>query len=287
MGLMASPEVSMPQPLTVPAENAPSAGTMRMRNSSPSCQESARALPEDADRILEEQLPQVRFIARYIHRSMPQHVPFDDILQAGLIGLLDAMTKYDPRRGVGFGSYAKFRIRGAILDSLREMDWGPRGLRRSARSLDQAHARAIARLGREPSEPELASELGVELPELQSLKQEISALKFESVWGRTTHDGEEGDPFPIAAPLAETPLFLCARSEAQRLLTLAVAELPRKQQEVIRLYYCEHLLMKEVGSVLGLCESRVSQIHSAALRSLKLWLVLRLGPIGDGLPALL
>src|ERR1700741_3913296 len=115
--------------------------------------------PEERERILLEQLPQVRFIARRIHERLPRHVPFEDLVHAGVLGLIDALHKFDHTKHVQFGSYAKFRIRGAILDSLREMDWSPRDLRRKSRRVEEAHAKLRAALGRNPSEPELAAEL--------------------------------------------------------------------------------------------------------------------------------
>src|ERR1700731_770992 len=111
---------------------------------------------EERERLLVEQLPQVRYIARRVHERLPRHVPFEDLVHAGVIGLIDALHKYDSGKHVQFGSYAKFRIRGAILDSLREMDWSPRDLRRKARQLEEAHNRLRLELARNPSEQELA-----------------------------------------------------------------------------------------------------------------------------------
>src|SRR5215471_8786046 len=108
---------------------------------------------DQSDALLLEQLPQVKFIARRIHERLPQHVPLDDLVHAGIVGLIDAMHKYDTKKNVRFASYAKFRIRGAILDSLREMDWSPRDLRRQARRVEEAHDKLRLELGRNPSEP--------------------------------------------------------------------------------------------------------------------------------------
>src|SRR5437899_767117 len=119
------------------------------------------------ERLLMDQLPQVRYIARRIHEHLPRHVPFEDLVHAGVVGLIDALHKYDHNKHVQFGSYAKFRIRGAILDSLREMDWSPRDLRRKARLLEEAHHKLRSELGRNPTEPELAAEFGMDLRGLQ------------------------------------------------------------------------------------------------------------------------
>src|SRR6202142_4375103 len=132
---------------------------------------------EERERLLMEQLPQVRYIARRIHERLPRHVPLEDLVHAGVVGLIDALHKFDRGKQVQFGSYAKFRIRGAILDSLREMDWSPRDLRRKARRLEEAHNTLRSTLGHSPSEIELAAELGISLPELQKLLGEISSLE--------------------------------------------------------------------------------------------------------------
>src|SRR5690242_10732426 len=136
---------------------------------------------QERERLLMEQLPQVRYIARRIHERLPRHVPFEDLVHAGVVGLIDALHKFDRGKHVQFGSYAKFRIRGAILDSLREMDWSPRDLRRQSRHLEEAHDRLRLSLGRNPTEPELAVELGISLTELQKLLGDLSSLEVGSL----------------------------------------------------------------------------------------------------------
>lgn len=224
----------------------------------------------DRERLLEEQLPQVRYIARRIHERLPRHVPFEDLVHAGVLGLIDALHKYDQGKHVQFGSYAKFRIRGAILDSLREMDWGPRDLRRKARRIEEAHAKLRAQLGRNPSEPELAQELGMDLRDLQTLLGEIDGLEVGSLRVESPRDGKEEDLCEYLPDDPEdTPLFQCMRSEMKEILARAIAELPEKERQVLALYYFEELTMKEVGAVLGVGESRVSQIHSIAVVRLR------------------
>jgi len=226
---------------------------------------------EETDALLMEQLPQVRFIARRIHERLPRHVPLEDLIHAGVIGLIDALRKFDREKHVQFSSYAKFRIRGAILDSLREMDWGPRALRRKARDLDVAHHRLATLLGRSPSQPELAKELGMELQELQLLMGQISGMEIGSLRIESPWDGKEEDlcDFLPSAP-EETPYFKCLNSEMKQLLAKVIAELPQKERQLLSLYYFEELTMKEVGEVLGIGESRVSQIHSACLGRLRI-----------------
>ncbi|MGH9513881.1 MAG: FliA/WhiG family RNA polymerase sigma factor [Terriglobales bacterium] len=234
---------------------------------------------EERDRLLMQQLPQVRYIARRIHDHLPRHVLLDDLVHAGVLGLIDALQKFDAEKHVQFGSYAKFRIRGAILDSLREMDWSPRDLRRKGRRLDEAYGKLRSELGRTPNEPELAAELGMTLRELQGLLGEIDGLEIGSLRVVSPRDGEEKDLCEyLASDADETPLILCLRSERKKLLADAMQKLTQKEQQVLVLYYYEELTMKEVGAVLGVGESRVSQIHSVAVVRLRA----RIGQLAGG-----
>lgn len=221
---------------------------------------------EERDRILMEQLPQVRYLARRIHERLPRHVPLEDLVHAGVIGLIDALNKFDSSKHVQFGSYAKFRIRGAILDSLRELDWGPRELRRRARRVEEAHRKLSLELSRAPSENEMAKELEMPLAEFQHLLGELDSLEVGSLRVASPWDGKEEDlcDYLPNAP-EDTPFFRCLHSEMRELLTRVIAELPDKEQQVLALYYFEELTMREVGAVLGIGESRVSQIHSLAV----------------------
>jgi RNA polymerase sigma factor for flagellar operon FliA len=225
---------------------------------------------EERDRILLEQLPQVRYLARRIHERLPRHVPLEDMIHAGVIGLIDALNKFDRSKRVQFGSYAKFRIRGAILDSLREMDWGPRELRRKARRVEEAQRKLSLDLSRAPTEVEVAAELSLELREFQQLLTELDGLEVGSLHLESPWDGKEEDlcDYLPNAP-EDTPFFRCMRSEMKELLARAVADLPEKEQQVLALYYFEERTMKEVGAALGIGESRVSQIHSLAVVRLR------------------
>jgi len=225
---------------------------------------------EERDRILMEQLPQVRYLARRIHERLPRHVPLEDMVHAGVIGLIDALNKFDRSKHVQFGSYAKFRIRGAILDSLREMDWGPRELRRKARGVEEAQRKLSLELSRAPTETELAKALGLELREFQRLLTELDGLEVGSLHLESPWDGRDEDlcDYLPNAP-EDTPFFRCMRSEMKELLARAVSDLPEKERQVLALYYFEELTMKEAGAVLGIGESRVSQIHSLAVVRLR------------------
>lgn len=224
----------------------------------------------ERERILMNQLPQVRYIARRIRERLPRHIALEDLVHAGVVGLIDALHKFDPSKHVQFSSYAKFRIRGAILDSLRELDWSPRDLRRKARALQEAHTRLSGALGRVPTETELAAELGLELRAFQSLLTELDGLEIGSLRVQSPSDGREEDLCEhISNPPEETPYFQCLKSELKQLLAQGIDELPEKERQVLSLYYYEDLTMKEVGQDLGIGESRVSQIHSIAVIRLR------------------
>jgi RNA polymerase sigma factor for flagellar operon FliA len=224
----------------------------------------------ERERVLMEQLPQVRYIARRIHERLPRHVPLEDLVHAGVVGLIDALSKFDETKHVQFSSYAKFRIRGAILDSLRELDWSPRELRRKGRLVEQTYNQLSVKLGRAPSEVEIAEELGLELKELQSLLAELDGLELGSLRVESPQDGKEEDLTDrLTSAPEETPFFSCLQGEMRTLLMQAIGELAEKERRVLSLYYYEELTMKEVGEVLGIGESRVSQIHSLAMVRLR------------------
>lgn len=226
--------------------------------------------PAEQERLLLEQLPQVRYIARRIHDRLPAHIQFDDLVQAGILGLIEALHKYDPSKNVELKTYAKHRIQGAILDSLRDLDWSPRPLRKKARQLEQAHQRLRSRYGRPATEPELAMELGVELKELQRLLGDLRGLDLSSLQDEFTESGQERDSLAAPTPGGDQePFTECLRGELRQFLTVAVGELPPRERQVLALYYFEELTMKEVGAVLGVGEARVSQIHAAALVRLR------------------
>jgi RNA polymerase sigma factor for flagellar operon FliA len=239
---------------------------------------------ETRNQILLEQMPQVRYIARHIHDRLPQHVPMEDLVHAGVLGLMDALTKYDESRQVQFKTYAKYRIRGAILDSLRELDWSPRDLRRKARMIEVASARLSHALGRAPTEQDLAEDLGLSLDAFQHLLSELEGLDLGSL--HVENNGHEQDDDLceyLPGNPEESPYYLTMKSELKQLLISAIEELGEKEQQVLSLYYYEELTMKEAGAVLGVGESRVSQIHSLALLRLRERLQTTL--IGKQMPA--
>ena len=224
---------------------------------------------DERQRVLNENLSEVRYIARRIHDRLPSHVPFDDLVHAGILGLIDAVDKFNPARNVQLKSYARFRIRGAILDSLRQMDWSPRNLRRQARRIEEARRELAIELGRAPTETETAARLGMQLTEFQQLLGDLRGLDLGSLQGAQDDGGSEEETGPIAQRTEEDPFQLTFRTEMRVLLVEAISELDEKEQQVLGLYYLEELTMKEVGVILDIGESRVSQIHSAALIRLR------------------
>src|SRR5579871_5066292 len=160
-------------------------------NSQPRSDTIAPLAPAERQRLLTDNLPEVRYIARRIHDRLPSHVPFDDLVHAGILGLIDAVDKYDPARNVQLKSYARFRIRGAILDSLRQMDWSPRALRRQARRIEEAQRQLASTLGRAASEAEIAQHLGMKLEEYQQLLGELRGLDLGSLQAGANEDGQE------------------------------------------------------------------------------------------------
>lgn len=224
----------------------------------------------ERERLLLEHLPQVKFIARRIHDRLPSQVPLDDLIHAGVIGLIDAVEKFDPNKNVQLRSYAKFRIRGAILDSLRAMDWSPRHLRRQARRIEEAHRGLKLRLGRAASESELAAELGMKLEDFQHVLGELRGLDLGSLQAESIDPQSEEEAVSYRAGGNEKdPFFLCLHGEIRSHIATALEDLDEKEKQVVTLYYLEELTMKEVGAVLGVGESRVSQIHSAAMVRLR------------------
>jgi RNA polymerase sigma factor FliA len=222
----------------------------------------------EREQLLLRYLPEVRYIARRIYERLPSHVSFGDLVQAGTLGLIDAVDRFDRGRNVDIGTYAKFRIRGAILDSLRRDDWSPRSLRMSMRKVELASRTLANDLGRWPSESEIATALELTLEQYRDLIGSLTGLTLESL-DVQLEDSDETLLDRLQAPDDQSPLKLCLRSELHAFLTKALGELAEKERQVLSLYYLEELTMKEVGAVLNLGESRVSQIHTAALIHLR------------------
>ncbi len=224
----------------------------------------------EREKLVLENLPEVRYIARRIHERLPVQVPFEDLVHAGIIGLMEALQRFDPKKQVHLKSYAKFRIRGAILDSLRTTDWSPRSLRKQARMVESAYVALSSELGRAPSESELASRVGMDLLSFQQLLGDLHGLNMGSLQALASEDLPDEEACVYQSNGSdEDPFFQCLRSELRSQLAEAMNTLEEKERQVLGLYYFDELTMREVGATLGITESRVSQIHSLALIRLR------------------
>ena len=218
------------------------------------------AMPENETRneLILSELSQVYYIARRIHERLPQHVPFEDLVHAGVLGLIEAVRKYNPQKNTSLKSFASFRIRGAILDSLRAQDWGSRPLRRKGRGV----ADSIARL---------TADLELEISELHKLLGRLDGLHIVGQMVGSQFEGSEPQDLIENAPADErqNPFEICLRAERSEYLTQAIRTLSEKEQMVVSLYYREELTMREIAAAMDLAESRVSQIHSLAITNLR------------------
>lgn len=224
------------------------------------------------DRLIKQYLPLVKYVAGKLAVGMPQNVEFDDLVSYGVIGLFDAIEKFDPGKHVKFKTYAVTRVRGAIFDQLRQLDWVPRSIRQKTREVEDAVRRLEAQLGRSASDQEIARELGVSEKDFEKLVMKISGttvLSLNDVW----YSGEENDRMSIGdsieSPQSRNPDAIVEKQEVKRVIIEAINELPDKEKKVLVLYYYEDLTLKEIGAVLGVTESRISQLHTKAIMRLR------------------
>lgn len=226
---------------------------------------------EDPEGLVMQELSQVYYIAARIRERLPQQVDLEDLVSAGVIGLLEALRSFDASKNIQFKAFAKFRIRGAIIDSLRESDWGSRSLRRKGREIAEATTRLEGRLGRHPVESEIANELHLETSHLQSILSQLDGLFVSGQQSAVSNDrGELVDVIESAQNLADPdPFDICLRGELRGHLTEAISQLSEREQLILSLYYREELTMKEISQVVGVALSRVSQILQATLKKLR------------------
>ena len=219
------------------------------------------------DEIILEHLSLVKAIAIRVHENLPVHVDLDDLIHAGVLGLFDAATKYNPDKKVVFQSYAKHRIKGAILDSLRQLDWASRDMRRRHKQMEAATRELASALQRTPTEQEIAEKLGMDVERWRNMMIDLRNIGLISASTRTNEN--EDLPAPDFPSKPETqPDSICAREQLRGVLGVAIKTLPERYQKVVTLYYTNELTMKEIGGILGINESRVSQIHKAALEKM-------------------
>jgi len=226
----------------------------------------------ERETLILEHMPQIKYIAQRISTKLPAHVELNDLIGTGVLGLLDAIEKFDPNRGVKFKTYAELRIKGAILDSLRNLDWAPRSLRKKSKDLEKIYHDLEQRLGRPATDKEICDEMQISLEEFYELVDQIKGLNlgsFQEIAGQD--DEKSGEPLVKYAPDAPQmdPFFMFQKSEVKGILGTAIDTLPKKERLVISLYYFDELTMKEIGKVLGVNESRVSQLHTKAMLRLR------------------
>jgi RNA polymerase sigma factor for flagellar operon FliA len=226
---------------------------------------------DDRNDLVMQELPQVYYLASRIRERMPKNVELEDLVQAGVLGLIDACRSYDSAKDAQFSTFAKFRIRGAILDSLRKLDWGSRTLRRRSREIAATVSKLESALGRPPVEEEIAAEMQMRLDELQTAMTQIDGLCL--VGQQVSSSRGNAEPYDLieSAPSSgeENPFELCLKGERKEQLAEAVSRMSEREQLILSLYYKEELTMKEIAQVVGIAVSRVSQIHAAAMIKLR------------------
>ncbi|MFZ5450956.1 MAG: FliA/WhiG family RNA polymerase sigma factor [Thermodesulfobacteriota bacterium] len=219
--------------------------------------------------------PLIKYIASRLALRLPSHISLDDLISSGIIGLIDAIHKFDPGKNISFKTYAEFRIKGAILDELRSLDWIPRSVRKKTHLIENAYGELQKTLGR-PAEPEeVAEALGLDLDEFYRLLDEtksVSLVELEGVWKAISSGPElaENDvPEILQDENVRDPFMAVHYSQLQEVMVRGIENLPDKEKLLISLYYYEELTMKEIGQIMGYTESRISQLHTQAMLRLR------------------
>jgi RNA polymerase sigma factor for flagellar operon FliA len=225
--------------------------------------------PAERDALINETLPLIKHIAHRVATRLPSNIELQDLINAGVLGLLDAIDKFEPERNVKFKTYAEVRIRGAILDSLRNLDWAPRSLRKKSRDLERTYSDLSQKLGRPATDEEMSEAMGADLEDFHALVDQLHGLTIGSF--ENLSDGEDSDSYLNYYPDdgSNDPFTRFQSNELTKLLVDAIEDLPEKERLVLSLYYYEEFTMKEIGSLLGVNESRVSQLHTKAMLRLR------------------
>ena len=225
------------------------------------------------DRLILTYAPLVKFVAGRIGSGLPAHVDENDLISYGLLGLIGAIERYDPDRDVKFETYAIARIKGSIIDELRAMDWVPRSVRARARAIERAIAQLEAQLHRAPTDDEIATKLGISEEELDSSLTDISRSSIAALDELWTISSSSGDQVALIDTIEDTegpePQSALDLTETREALAESISALPEREKIVITLYYYEELTLREIGEVLGVTESRVSQLHTKAILRLR------------------
>lgn len=228
--------------------------------------------PSIKDQLILKYAPMIKYIAQRIASRLPSHVEIDDLISSGMIGLMDALEKFNPDRDIQFKTYAEFRIKGAILDELRALDWVPRSVRQKINKLEDVYSNLEQKLKRAATDEEVAQYLGIGLDELYTILKKAngaSLIGIESL-GKDFSDEERVNLIESLSGSRKTdPSSLLRVKEIRDVTAKAIEELPEKERLVISLYYYEELTMKEIGKILDITESRVSQVHTRAVLRLR------------------
>ena len=228
--------------------------------------------PKIRESFVKQYAPLVKYVAGKVMAGMPQNIEFEDLVSYGTFGLLDAIEKFDTSRDIKFKTYAITRIRGAIYDELRSMDWIPRSVRQKAKEIDNVVLKLEAKLGRAPNEEEIAKELGIELKELHTILVKLSATSLVSI-NEPVFLNDDSDKVSIIetieSPESLKPDLIIEKEEVKKIIVKVIVDLPEKEKKVLILYYYEDLTLKEIGEVLNVTESRVSQLHTKAIGRLR------------------
>jgi RNA polymerase sigma factor for flagellar operon FliA len=256
-----------------PPPPAKSQESKRKRGGRKAYAETANNSLAKRNEMILEYLPLVKFIASRIASRLPNHIETCDLVNAGVIGLIDAIEKFDAGRKIKFKTYAEFRVKGAILDELRSLDWVPRSTRQKASRLEKAYAELEQRLGRAASDAEMVEYLGITTQEFDVLLRDakgVALISLEDLQGRDHDDHYERNLLEyLADPEALSPSQLLNLDQIYRIVAETIDQIPEKERLVISLYYYEELTMKEIGEILAITESRVSQIHTKAILRLR------------------
>ncbi|MBP6217444.1 MAG: FliA/WhiG family RNA polymerase sigma factor [Oligoflexales bacterium] len=223
------------------------------------------------DQLIMDYAPLIRFVAQRISVRLPSNIDIDDLISAGVIGLMDAIEKYDPSRDNKFKTYAEFRIRGAILDELRSQDWVPRSVRDKAKKIERTYAELEQKLGRAVTDTELSESLGLPLDEYYSMVSNVKSISLLSIDELTSHNQYDKRSLleSLESVNTKNPFAHLKSKNIRNLLMSSIDLLPEKQKLVLSLYYYEELNLKEIGKILDVTESRVSQLHTQAVEKLR------------------
>jgi RNA polymerase sigma factor for flagellar operon FliA len=224
-------------------------------------------MPENKEEIILSHCDLIKYMALRLASRLPAHISVDDLFNAGIIGLMDAIDKFDPTQQIQFKTYAKIRVKGAMLDEIRSMDWVPRSLRQKSSTLTKTCMVLEERLGRHPSDEEIGAELGITLEAYHKMLDEIKGISLLPIEIQEAIQDGQGEE--QLSTQTDNPFQMVYRKQLKEELATAIGTLPRTEQLILSLYYYEELTMKEIGAVLGYTESRISQLHTKAVLRLR------------------